>query len=78
MKVKEEAQQIFDKFNKIKHSSSNKIQKFRSKQCALICVDEIINSNPFSPTEGYFETFYDRINDCIEYWEEVKQEIEKL
>ena len=38
-----------------------------AKQCALICVDEMINCNTI-----YMEGCY------IEYWEEVKQEINKL
>ena len=39
-----------------------------AKQCALIAVDEIINT-----IEQIFETFEER-----KYWNEVKQEIEKL
>jgi hypothetical protein len=38
-----------------------------SRQCALICVDEMINCNTI-----YMEGCY------IEYWQEVKQEINKL
>lgn len=37
---------------------------FDSKQCALICVDEILNTTLVSPPK--------------KYWIEVKQEIEKL
>jgi hypothetical protein len=49
------------------------------KQCALIAVDEILKSNPNDPYPGgYYETEQDRINSCIYYWQEVKQEIEKL
>jgi hypothetical protein len=38
-----------------------------AKQCALICVDEILNINSV-----------DKDYDLSTYWEEVKQEIEKL
>jgi hypothetical protein len=37
-------------------------------QCALIAVEEILNA-----IEGIFETFEER-----KYWQEVKQEIQKL
>jgi hypothetical protein len=46
--------------------------EYNAKQCALITVNEIINSNPHSnPMNTYgFST--------MAYWMEVKQEIEKL
>lgn len=46
--------------------------EYNAKQCALITVDEIINSNPHSNpmnTNGF---------STMAYWMEVKQEIEKL
>jgi len=42
-----------------------------AKQCALICVDEIINTYP-TPWSSL------DIDPQKEYWQEVKQEIEKL
>jgi hypothetical protein len=43
-----------------------------AKQCALIAIDEVIfEIGDFDNTDGYAQS---RIN----YWEEVKQEIEKL
>ena len=42
-----------------------------AKQCALIALDEILNDN------WYIATYEDLINRKA-YWEEVKQEIEKL
>jgi hypothetical protein len=51
--------------------------KFNAKQCALIAVDEIINSNPYKLSlEGKFLT--EHITYDINFWEEVKKEIEKL
>jgi hypothetical protein len=44
------------------------------KQCALICVDEIINNNNKIP--GNAIGLHTDINS--NFWEEVKQEIEKL
>jgi hypothetical protein len=51
---------------------------YKAKQCALIAIDEIIKSKPYK-----FVPFLD-YTDCtvlesnIKYWQEVKQEIEKL
>jgi hypothetical protein len=48
------------------------IDKYTAKQCALIAVDEIIKENDlFDRTDGY-------VQKRIDYWQEVKQEIEKL
>lgn len=50
-----------------------------AKSCALIAVDEIINSNPLSPYNGgYYELASDRMDEVKEYWEIVKKEIEQL
>ena len=48
------------------------IFRLASKKLALILVDQIINSNPHSNplnTHGF---------STMEYWKEVKQEIEKI
>jgi hypothetical protein len=42
-----------------------------AKQCALIAVDEILDVDCCDMSEECFDNH-------IEYWEEVKQEIEKL
>ena len=47
-----------------------KIDAWQSKQCALIAVDEILNLEP--PELSYMEQF------SKSWWQEVKQEIEKL
>ena len=43
-----------------------------AKQCALIAADEIINSNPHS------NPFNTNVFSTMEFWQEVKTEIEKL
>jgi hypothetical protein len=49
------------------------------KKCALIAVDEIIKADPTNPLiSGYFELYSDMLDEAIKYWQEVKQEIEKL
>ncbi len=47
------------------------------KQFALIAVDEVINSAPFFCYDDE-DNFYRSVTDAKQYWEQVKQEIEKL
>ena len=49
-----------------------------SKQSALIAVDEIINVIPSEYLDQWQGEIYMAINQDFEYWNEVKQEIEKL
>ena len=49
-----------------------------AKQCALISVDEIINSSPSLPILGDSGSYGEDIELSKLYWIEVKQEIEKL
>lgn len=46
-----------------------------AKQCALICVEEILNE---SPSKRYWDTYDDETPSAITFWQEVKEEIEKL
>jgi len=43
-----------------------------AKRCALIAVDEIISSNPHS------NPFNTNVESTMEYWQQVKQEIQNL
>jgi hypothetical protein len=68
MTQKEKAKELIDKFDKAVNTHTNT----PLKKCALIAVDEIINYQPFD--------IY-TIEQCMsvnKYWQEVKQEIEKL
>lgn len=82
MTPKEKSKELADKFKRLKVNvfgcsdngvnpciSTSHMFDIDAKQCALICVDEILES--YSPLEYYPE-------DLREYWREVKQEIEKL
>ena len=57
MTPKEKAQELIDKYDSI--------LTYKSKQCALVAVDEVRDNLPL-------------ISDIQQYWIEVKQEIEKL
>jgi len=69
MTTKEKAIEIVGKME-------NNFQYFASREIAikhaLIAVDMIINSNPHS------NPFNTTIHSTMEYWQEVKREIEKL
>jgi len=70
MKAEEKAKELIERFNDVDGTDYDcqYLSDDMSKQCALICVDEIIK-------EGYDNNMYQgRIN----YWQKVKQEIEKL
>jgi hypothetical protein len=49
-----------------------------AKQSALIAVDELINSRPIIPSPIPCEDIDACIIQARDYWQEVKQEIEKL
>ena len=71
MTPKEKAQELVDKYIQTDGNA------FFAKQCALIAVEEIINSSPArSPiNDGSDAMPHFR---SVKYWEQVKQEIEKL
>ena len=72
MKAKEKAEELFDRFYGIEPVEPIYIgmDKGQSKQCALICVDEMLKNEVNTTMHP---------NDSImDYWKEVKQEIYKL
>jgi hypothetical protein len=73
MTPQEKAKEIVYKFyDEIKYME-------RAKQCAMIAVDEIINSNPNNPlfSDKKTENGYTDMTP-IDYWQQVKKEIENL
>jgi hypothetical protein len=62
MTPKEKARELVDRFPNNGYA----------KKCALIAVDYIITSNPHS------NPFNTDVYSTMDYWQEVKQEIEKL
>jgi len=72
MKAKDKAKELIQLFyNKQCSHSITELAYKSAKQCALICVDEIINTYP-TPWSSL------DIDPQKEYWQEVKQEINKL
>jgi hypothetical protein len=80
MTPKEKAIELLEKINNELNwiEIDYQIDLYRDvKQCALIAVDEIIESNPYKLSlEGKFLT--EHITYDINFWKEVKKEIEKI
>ena len=68
MKPKDKAEELVGRFT---FTCRECDYQDNAKQCALIAVDEILNA-------FYSLRFGNALDDDLEYWEEVKQEIEKL
>lgn len=81
MRAKDKAKELITKYSNYVDSTNDELNTCykskieRAKQCALICVDEIeeilMSDEIYMPSNPSFE----RLDD---YWQEVKQEIEKL
>ncbi len=70
---KEKAEELVEKFypRATSYSLDRKNQNENAKQCAIVAVDEILDIDCCDMSEEHF-------NNHIEYWQEVKNEIEKL
>jgi hypothetical protein len=69
----EKAKEMYDK---MLNSDIMNMTKYCAKQCALIAVDEIIDTYTQEKNNGYI--YYRVLDKIILYWQEVKEEIEKL
>ena len=76
MTPKEKAEELFKKFIEYTQEwdelDGYVVDKYNAKQCALIAVDELIKSTPTFDNKDFFD------EGCSEWWQEVKQEINKL
>ena len=80
MTPQEKAKELVSKFTFLTYPESD-AKFYNPKQCALIAVDEIILTCAFNDykTKKHFEHCNDYDDSYFwTYWEEVKQEIEKL
>jgi hypothetical protein len=83
MTPKEKANELVYKFDDTMEFSTP--QRF-ARKCALIAVDEILRSEPRSPSDidwddvgGTHQYYYEaQREEADKYWQEVKKEIEKL
>lgn len=75
MTAKEKAQELINKYIEPAKSYYSPIEwkekNYKAKKCALIAVEEILDDDMFDMSE---ELFVKR----IEYWQQVKEEIENF
>jgi hypothetical protein len=78
MTPKEKAKELFGKYATYVVMWKGDINTTHQncKQCALIAVDEILKE--YAHAENHIEDIMGKISIYIKYWQEVKQEIEKL
>jgi hypothetical protein len=72
MTPREKAQELIRKYTELLYNNILTFRQYNDcKECALIAVDEIIESNPIA---------FDEEDNCIakQWWQEVKTEIQKL
>ena len=85
MTPKEKAEGLVIKYLRL-NGDTEWFHKVLAKQCALIAVDEILKSEPSYPSNvdwddaGATHQYYYEAQreEAARYWEQVKQEIEKL
>jgi hypothetical protein len=72
MTPRDKAEELVNKFQQGVQiiEEDNDSERFYAKQCALIAVDEIIKS--------HYKVFTGINNSTLEYWQQVKQEIQRL
>ena len=72
MTAKEKAQELVDKFRtEITSFLGDNMKKINAKKCALVAVDELIKIH-------YLLTTTHDTSPSINYWKEVKKEIQNL
>ena len=84
MTAKEKAKELLNKFLSIDGADDcGNSYSYVAKQCALICVDEILKANEKISLKDLRETMQTndilcQLTDNAMYWQEVKEEINKL
>ena len=84
MTAKEKADTLYWKYYQLVADCSHPEEK--AKECALIAVDEIINSRPLEPNHADWDDcgathkyWYDaQKEEALKYWQEVRKEILSL
>ena len=73
---KQKADELVLRYLRIDNNTKEWFNTYIAKQCALIAVDEILQifNNEWTKLDFWTE----EINGTINFWQEVKQEIEKL
>ena len=84
---KQKAKELVEKFKPYSHFWAHDFgrkkdydieQLENAVECALIAVDEIINSSPSLPILSDAGNFVNDIEESTEFWKEVKEELLKM
>ena len=79
MKPADKAKELFDKMYNVKDGLHKYPMCYdTAKQCALIAVDEILKINKLADDHLNYKDYFNIQNGFKSYWQEVKNEIEKL
>lgn len=86
MTPKEKAKELFDKYFLLHESATDEndvwvlsaLNKGLAKKCASIAVEEILSAIPNEYLDCWQGESQMVLNEDVDYWQEVKQEIEKL
>ena len=78
MTPQEKAEELIKRYYRDSDLLVEDLSWTQAKECALIAVDEIIESSPSLPILGDGGTFGEDIELSKIYWKEVKKNIEKL
>lgn len=70
---KEQAEELIEKFRYNDEILQSRMPEYIAKQCALICVDEILKTD-----EYLTDYIYINYESPYKYWQKVKKEIEEL
>jgi len=73
MTPKEKAEELIHKMYVVHSNSASDITLSFAKQCAIIAVDEIINTGLLLDS-----SIYVTVKTSLNYWQQVKQEIKTL
>lgn len=77
MEAKEKAEELVLKYLKIDNNTKEWFNKYIAKQCALIAVDEVLETLDSPPIRTGNESHM-LWKGTVDYWQEVKIEINKL
>lgn len=77
MTPKEKAEELFNKMDMIIYTDQDNWRS-QCKRCAIVGVDEILNEIPTEILDTYKGETNFIINERVEFWKQVKAEIERL
>ena len=79
MNAKDKAIELVEKFSAVESLKDYEGMDFQlAKECATICVDKIIEYQPFKDLGFTYNSIDSRLDASKDFWNEVKKQIELL